>query len=393
MSNSSNRIKFSDSALKRLSYQKTGVKDYRDLRETGLILRVGKKSKTFYAHLRTGDGKRGMKSLGPFSLDGEGLNYEDARQKFLHMKSAQSVEHAGFGKITLVTYLDEQYKIDRAGRGDPVSDKSIADIKHYYSHALNKKCKDLSDADVEKFLENFSHLADPTKRKGYYYFHALIRTLEFYNRIPAVKIRKRSFNNNPNTVINTFAIDRQKVYEFIFEPELGKDHKFSKGFNFETRVIMGLGVDTGARPGEIIKNWKDNFILDDVEPRMRIPASIAKNNKPREVPINSDFLVEKLKIYIEKAWTPNSGGLMFYNRSTGKSYSSQCYRAIWERVKEEFGFKGRYYELRHSFGTDAYEATGDIKLVADLLGDTVETASKSYVKQTKNARERLRGKM
>lgn len=392
MSKSGNRIKFSDTALHRLPFQKAGVKDYRDLRETGLILRVGRKSKTFYAHLSTGNGKRGMKSLGPFSMSGDGINYEEARQKFLHVKSSQAGEHTGFGKITLETYLDEQYKADRAGRGDEVRDKSIADIKHYYAHALNKKCKDLSDADIEKFLENFSHLADPTKRKGYYYFHALIRTLEFYNRIPEVKIRKRSFNNNPNTVINTFKIDRQKVYDFLFEPELGKDHKFSRGFNFETRLIMALGVDTGARPGEIIKNWKDNFILDD-EPEMRIPGSIAKNGDPRDVPINSDFLVEKLKLYVEKFWTPNPGGLMFYNRSTGKSYSSQCYRAIWERVKEEFNLKGRYYELRHTFGTDVYEITGDIKMTADLMGNSVLTASKSYVKKTKSARERLRGKL
>jgi integrase len=52
--------------------------------------------------------------------------------------------------------------------------------------------------------------------------------------------------------------------------------------------------------------------------------------------------------------------------------------------------KGRYYELRHTFGTDAYEKTKDIKFVADMLGDSVETASRSYVKQTKNARDRLR---
>jgi len=392
VSKSSNRIKFSDSAIDRLNLQRVGVRDYRDLRETGLILRIGKKSKTFYAHVSTGNGKRGMRKLGTFSLSDDGINYDEARQKFLHVKSSQAGEHTGFNKITLDTYLDEQYKTDRAGRGDPVSDKSIADIKHYYAHALHKKCKDLSDADVEKFLESFYHLADPTKRKGFYYFHALIRTLEFYNRIQEIKIRKRSFNNNPNTEINAFKIDRQKMYEFLFEPELGKDNKFSRGFNFETRLIMALGIDTGARPGEIIRNWRDNFDLDH-NPHMRIPASIAKNSEPRSVPIFSDFVVEKLKVYVEKSWTQNSGGLMFYNRSTGKSYSSQCYRAIWERVKEEFNLKGRYYELRHTFGTDVYEATGDIKLTADLMGNSVATASKSYVKQTKNARERLKGKL
>ena len=392
MRNSSNLIKFSDSALLRLPLQKSGTRDYRDLRETGLILRVGKKMKTFYAQVTTASGSRGMKSLGRFSLSGDGLNYEDARQKFLHVKSRLAGENTGFGKITLETYLSEQYQIDRAGRGDPVTDKSIADIRHYYAHALHKKCKDLSDADIEKFLESFTHLADPTKRKGFYYFHALIRTLEFYNRIPEVKIRKRSFNNNPNTVINTFSINRQKVYEFIFESELGKDNKFSRGFNFETRLIMALGVDTGARPGEIIKNWKDNFIIDE-NPEMRIPASIAKNNDPRSVPILNDFLVEKLKLYIDEYWTKNPGGLMFYNRSTGKSYSSQSYRAIWERVKEEFNLNGRYYELRHTYGTDAYEASGDIKMVADIMGNSVATASRSYVKKTRQARERLKDKM
>ena len=84
---------------------------------------------------------------------------------------------------------------------------------------------------------------------------------------------------------------------------------------------------------------------------------------------------------------------MFFNRATGKSYSSQCYRAIWDRVKQEFNLNGRYYELRHTFASDAYEATGDIKLVADMIGDNVETASKYYVTQSKNARERLKGKM
>jgi integrase len=383
----------SDTALKKLSFSDAGPVDHWDEKESGLLLRVGKKTKTFYAYLTKSDGKRGMLKIGSFSTAGKGFNYEEARHEFRQLKNSKADRRTGFSSITLQTYLDTQYKTDRKLMGEPVREKSIADIRHYYAHALNTRCRDLSDADVDKFLENFDHLADPTKRKGFYYINALLNTLMYFNRIPEVKLKKRTFDNNIKTSITTYNIKgkRDDIFEFIFDPELGKTHKSSKGFGPETRLIVALTISTGARPGEIIRNWKDSFVLD--EEIMKVPASIAKDGKYRDAIIFHDLVVEKVREFIDQHWTHNVEGLMFYNRSTGKVYSQQSYVKIWERIKEKYGFKGRYYSLRHSLGTDIYDETRDIRLVAETLGNSIETASKYYVKETANVRKRLKGKL
>ncbi|NOH59109.1 hypothetical protein F0261_13815 [Alteromonas sp. 07-89-2] len=68
----------------------------------------------------------------------------------------------------------------------------------------------------------------------------------------------------------------------------------------------------------------------------------------------------------------------FFNKSTQKPYAMGCWRALFKEVCTQFELKGRYYDFRHTFASKIYAATGDIKLVADLIGDSVTTAAEYY---------------
>lgn len=363
-------LKFSDSKLESLKYDGKRT-DYRDLCCTGLILRVGKESKIFYGTI-----DRKMKKIGNFSIFSNGIRYEEAEEIYKDLKHARKKMGTGFSEVTLEGYIDNQYRKDRVKMKNPASEKNIDNIKRQFSHALRKRCIDLSDRDYETYEESAFHLTESTQRKAYYAFSALLNTLVHFNRIAVNPLKKRTFNSNLKHAINTHSPTREEIYELIFSDRFGIRTKRSRGYSLATRLIAVLTVDCGCRPGEARLNYRSNFILDD-KPRMRIPANICKTSKPRDVPL-SNTISEKLSEYIRDEYVPNPNGLMFFNPSTNQVYAEGCYRAVWKEVKKHYALQGRFYDFRHTFATKLYVHTGNIKLVADTIGDSVDTASKYY---------------
>jgi integrase len=368
------KIKFTDTNLTRLKHEGK-VEDHYDTKSSGLLLRVGKKTKTFYIYL-----KRSMHKLGNFCPhDINGLNVQSARIAASMFRAGRADYTSGFDKVTLEYYIDNHYATDVYSlKTKKVSDNHIKTFKRYFSHALSKCCSKITDEDFCVFLVKFKHLKENTIRKAYYSLSAVLNVLVRKKRIKSNPLEKRSLSADSERPINTFKINRKELIAYILSDNFGKNTKYSRGFSIESRLITALVIDGGYRPGEILKNTSENYLLHE-DPKVLIHAGLSKNNRPRQVPIFSDLLVKELKQYVKNKTINKATDYMFLNRSTNKHYTQGSYRMVWEFIKKKFMLSGRFYDFRHTFASDVYKHTEDIKLVADLIGDSIETASKYYV--------------
>ncbi|WP_370299009.1 tyrosine-type recombinase/integrase [Pontibacterium sp.] len=375
--------KFSDTWANNLHYTSNGQEDWRDSQVTGLVLRIGKKSKTFYLAITKGP-KKGMRKLAPFSLNAGGMNVEKARSTaadILKETTGKTPIHNTL-KLTLGRYLDEEYMEDREYSGNPVREETIEKIKKVYASMLDTPLENITDDHMKKMLaKKWKKNNTETKRKKYYYLAALFNCLEKLEKIHKSPIKKRSFKRTKPGVINTYDQLYDDVLEFILVTPRNRKTKYTKDHTRAARLYLASVIITGCRHGEIRKNTIDNFHTGVDKPQIYIPGEICKTGNEREVPISNELYLHHLEIYKNEHWVKNRDRLMFYNQATSSVYTDSLGRKLWQEVKDHFGISGRSYDWRHTFATRVYKETGDIKLVADLIGDEIETANKYYAKK------------
>ena len=177
------------------------------------------------------------------------------------------------------------------------------------------------------------------------------------------------------------------VMRFILQedrPVNEQTSKYRKDHSPAARIFIATVIRLGLRDAEARLNYINNFITTGNNTRLIIPGEICKTKTEREVPITCPILLEALNTFKNLHHIENNEGLMFFNPSTNKAYTSSLGRKLFEEIKEEFGLgingngSGRKYDFRHTFATRLYNETGDIKLVADSIGDSLDTTDKYY---------------
>lgn len=376
-----NKINFNDADITTLPLAKEKSIDYTCISKKypSLILRVGKKKKVFYykVHTKTPTLNVGFHFIADVT---NFLSFEKvilpAYRKFQAKVNASKKLTTGFSKVTMEEYIDNYYKVDALDTNKVVSEGTIDKLKLYFSHSLKKRCVVLSDEDYKAYMHAWPNHSESTRRKVYYSYSAMLNTLALNEKIIANPLKKRKFKKYKNPLVNTHDVNYSVLYREVFDEQFGKRTPQSKGFSTESKLIFCLCVDVGARPSEIrllkkknvdLKNWKLHF-----------EEKTVKTLKARKVPINSQFLQSKLEEYLSSGFSPNKENFLFFNSSTQKPFASGCWRALFKEVKEQFGLDGRFYDFRHTFASKVYKLSRDIKLVADLIGDDVSTASEYY---------------
>lgn len=381
------KIRFSDTALNALKHTDTSS-DYYDIGCPSLLLRVGKKTKTFYVYQN-----RGMHKQGVFCpRNKHGMNVDAARTQAVSFKNSNKTKSSGSKVVKFLYYLENQYAKDAAGLNrKKVSQKTIESLKRQFPHCHDKYVSKINDNDFVIFLENNMHLKENTVRKAYYALSALLNVLVEKDKIDKNPLKKRSLKADSERPIHVHTIERNKIIATLLDDDFGKRKKHSRGFSLGSRLIAALIIDGGYRPSEVILSKVHLYELGK-EPSLALHSSDTKTEKPRIVPIFSNQLVERLVDYRNNHNILTPEGYMFVNQRTRKPYAEGIYRAVWRQLKAEFELGGRFYDFRHTFASNAYRLSGDIKMVADLIGDRVETASKYYAQtNVTSAREKLKG--
>ncbi len=152
------------------------------------------------------------------------------------------------------------------------------------------------------------------------------------------------------------------------------------------RLVILLGLYTGARPVSYLALRAKDIVLDDKGVPMRIKFSARKGAKAYEVPV-----AEKLKKDLEVALLDKGVDDVIIN----SSYSAiqQSLGFVFDRLfnKGVKGYDVRHkvslYTLRHSSASLMLEATGDIYKVSKLLGHSSVVTTQRYAKHTDKALE------
>jgi len=385
----------------------SGEKRYKDIwdtSQTGLFVRIGKKKNSFYCY----DSKaRRSKLIGHFGYSQNEITVDQARDKARDIIRNGTLSNI-YADLLLGEYIDQTYQYERSIR-KPVSDATINKIKSDFQDWLQMGVSSITKEMLLQKINlwrngqhkiNNEHYtqrhrtavrnSDSTIRKKVVQIKALFNTLVEHKRIPVnpfagIRIEK----DKPPKHISFY--DENITYEdlmrFILQEERPFDEttsKFRKDHSPAARIFIATVIRLGLRDAEARLNTIDNFITTGKNTRLIIPANICKTKTSREIPIECPILLAAINEYKQEHYIQNPERFMFFNPSTRKVFSPALGRKLFDEIKERFGLgvdgngSGRKYDFRHTFATRIYDATGDVKLVADLIGDNINTTDKYY---------------
>jgi len=131
----------------------------------------------------------------------------------------------------------------------------------------------------------------------------------------------------------------------------------------DLRRAVCLGAYAGMRVSEAADlDWADV----DVDAR-QIRVMRSKGGKSRVVPI-SPVLVDEI--------LPNTGGSVV--SAGGTPYTAETLQRKANRALRAMGINSTFHQLRHRYGTLAYQATGDLLAVGKLMGHSSPVTTAVY---------------
>ncbi len=139
---------------------------------------------------------------------------------------------------------------------------------------------------------------------------------------------------------------------------------------------------TGCRPGEAYNPTARNYdrtrgaivYRHDAEPPDYVHKTARKTGKDRVI-----FLTAELKEMVERLSMKYPTGLLFRNRD-GRPWTNSSVYLMLRRLRTKLGLAGKMiaYSYRHTFATNWLLDGGSIKVLADLMGNSVAMIEKHY---------------
>lgn len=136
----------------------------------------------------------------------------------------------------------------------------------------------------------------------------------------------------------------------------------------KTAAIMALMAFAGLRCKEVAGlSWTDLRM----EPQPHVLLRSTKGGDQRVVPVGRVILSA-----LERHGKQRSGP-MFYGRD-GRYISPNAVSQVVRDHLVRCGIEGSAHQLRHRYGTQAYQATSDLRLVQEMLGHQSPTTTARY---------------
>ena len=260
--------------------------------------------------------------------------------------------------------------------------------------------ENLTPFDIEEYLNHLRvYEKDGTlhtnKERGIARKLAAVRSL--YNYF----YKKQVIKNNPPALVvtpklhekNIIRLDTDEVVELLDTMETGENlTKNQQAFSDKTRVrdlaIVTTLLGTGIRVSELV-----GLDLSDVDFKNQALKVHRKGGKEQTVYFG-DEVCDALLAYLEERKdivTANENENAFFLSLRKQRI---CVRAVEKLVKKYAGSVAPLkpitpHKLRSTYGTTLYNETGDIYLVADVLGHSdVNTTRKHYAAQADENRRR-----
>ena len=422
--NSYTTFKFDDKFIAKLPFCSTagGVDLYdhvtttdkhgKDVNGAILVLRIQKKTKTFYFRYKN----KMYHSLGRWTGDTSRSYYKKneavvriARERMaeeIRLIESRNSSVAHIAEWTIEDYVNRQYPKDRQvfsiqnGQRKDVTEDTIQCIKRDLGDLKFKRIKDVEACWIDYLIEewkkpklNEANGKTETKsldtcRRAYTAINAMFNICVKAGYIALNPLRDQTWQfRNPDTSekeINTIEADPDTVLRFIFEQAPGSR---------QGKILLATMCLAGLRNHEVYRNFTENFRIKKQE--VVVPGPISgKHQKTRVIPILNDYYWQQVEKYLNSAEylsNINEAGHFLpmkrlqskkvAERSSGKQAhaTDNVKRPVWNALKKHFKLdhKIRPYDFRHTFITNLIERM-DIHEVVQYSGNSQEMILRHY---------------
>ena len=176
-----------------------------------------------------------------------------------------------------------------------------------------------------------------------------------------------------------------------YENTLSNRARSSFVFNKERDIaIIALLLGSGIRVSELVR-----LNLKDLNLRERSILVIRKGNK-KDAPLIADWAMPYINAYLNirnQRYEPEkSEQALFLTKYAGKAkrIASNTVERFVSKYSEAFpdGNRTTPHKLRHSLGTELYDESKDVMVVATQLGHTGISATDQYIQQSEIDKQR-----
>lgn len=151
------------------------------------------------------------------------------------------------------------------------------------------------------------------------------------------------------------------------------------------QAMFTILADTGVRVGEMCNLLRENIILENDPPYVRVKRLKKKKPTWDVIPL-ADATVARLRPYLESGSV--GAGLLFKTRN-GKPYVGRMVWRIWKGLLKDAGIRHRrLHALRHTLGTDIVEQSQDLVACQHQLGHKDPRITAEFYAHTRMRRQR-----
>lgn len=231
--------------------------------------------------------------------------------------------------------------------------------------------------------------ADLNNGEPYFYRNVMLK-------VPLVKGSKESISYR-NAKFSPMLYMGEKKHEWLdfinhqYETTLSNRARSSFLFNKERDLaIIAMLLGSGIRVSELAR-----LNMKDLNLRERSILVIRKGNK-KDAPLIADWAMPYINSYLEirkKRYQPEkTEQALFLTKYAGKAkrIATNTVERFVGKYSEAFpdGNRTTPHKLRHSLGTELYDESKDVMVVASQLGHTGISATDQYIQQSQVDKQR-----
>lgn len=277
--------------------------------------------------------------------------------------------------------LIEDFVISKATENTAISYKS--DLKGFMNF-VEKDLMEVEVADVSRFFKSIENLAFSSlnrKLSSIRDFYDYYTYTDNYNKKNPTGRMKRFPTDNVSKT-EPLSYDESKALIKLIKTKIKKAKtEFQRNLHIRNLALVHLLLNTGLRISEALLLTFDELNLDKSVIQLVAKKTKGKKDRVVELPENT---INYIRDYLEvrDCFTKGKEFKYVFVSDSGNKLAVNVTNGMLKAYAAEIGIEINVHNhcLRHSFGTNVYESTHDIKLVQELLDHEDISTSMLYIK-------------
>lgn len=277
--------------------------------------------------------------------------------------------------------LIEDYIVSKATENTALNYKS--DLKGFMSF-VNKDLMEVEVADVSRFFKSIEDLSySSLNRKlscirDFYDYYTY--TDDYNKKNPTGRMKRFPTENVSKTEPLSFQ-ESKDLIKLIKNKIRKEKSEFQRNLHIRNLALIHLLLNTGLRISEALLLTFDELQLENKIIQLVAKKTKGKKSRTVELPENTIEYIENY-LKIRDSFAKDKECKYVFISFRGNKLTSNSTNEMLKEYANEIGIEINVHNhsLRHSFGTNVYENTHDIKLVQELLDHEDISTSMLYIK-------------